>query len=111
MSQINEINPRNHEEADTRMLLHPAVHAAKHGHTKSFESCGYWYSDVRNSPDLKSTYPSALVGFWCFDTSLCHTCATVRTGLANASIFSLYHSLTGCDTLSDFAGRGNKLIF
>ena len=32
----------HHEEAaDTRMLLHPAVHAAKHGHTKSFESCGY----------------------------------------------------------------------
>ena len=34
MSQINEINPCHHEEADTKMLLHPAVHAAKHGHTK-----------------------------------------------------------------------------
>ena len=31
----NEINPCHHEEADTRMLLHPAVHAAKHGHTKT----------------------------------------------------------------------------
>ena len=41
MSQINEINPCHHEQADTRMLLHPAVHAAKHGHTTSFESCGY----------------------------------------------------------------------
>ena len=28
-----EIDPCNHEEADTRMLLH-AVHAARHGHTK-----------------------------------------------------------------------------
>ena len=31
----------HHEKADTRMLIHPAVRAAKHGHTKSFESCGY----------------------------------------------------------------------
>ena len=34
MSQINETNPCHHKEADVRMLLHPAVHAAKHGHTK-----------------------------------------------------------------------------
>ena len=34
MSQINKINPCHHEEADSRMLLHPAVNAAKHGHTK-----------------------------------------------------------------------------
>ena len=36
MIQINEINPCHHKEADTytKMLLHPAVHAAKHGHTK-----------------------------------------------------------------------------
>ena len=36
---------------------------------------------------------------------------TVRTGLANASsyTFSFYHIvLTGCDTPSDFAGRGKK---
>ena len=34
MSQINKINRCHHEEADTKMLLHPAVHAAKHGNTK-----------------------------------------------------------------------------
>ena len=28
-----EIEPCNHEEADTRMLIH-AAHAARHGHTK-----------------------------------------------------------------------------
>ena len=33
MSQINEIIHCHHEEADTKLLLHPAVHAAKHGNT------------------------------------------------------------------------------
>ena len=33
MSQINEIIHCHHEETDTKMLFHPAVHAAKHGNT------------------------------------------------------------------------------
>ena len=29
-----EIEPCNHEEADTRMLIYAAAHAVRHGHTK-----------------------------------------------------------------------------
>ena len=34
VSQINENDPCHHVDADTRMLLHPAVYTAKHGHNK-----------------------------------------------------------------------------
>ena len=112
MSQINEINPYHHGETDTRMLLHPAVHATKHGHTKIIlraVDTDILVLGIR-SPDLESTSVSALIGFWCLETSLCHTCSFYCKNWSCKSkyTFSFYNVLTGCDTPSELAGRGNK---
>ena len=106
----------NHEEADTRMVLH-AQHASQQYErivisspdTDVFVICLsfnpiinadlYFLTGVKNSRRLIDI--SAVVGS--IDTNL-NICKSPKETLLKALIG--FHSFTGCDTVSAFAGRG-----
>ena len=106
----------NHEDADTRMMLH-AQHASQHfqkilisiPETNVFIICLsfqlvtntnlYFITGVRNSRQLINI--GAVVENINQNLNLCEP---PKESLLSA--FVRFHSFTGCDTLSAFAGRG-----
>ena len=106
----------NHEDADTRMMLH-AQHASQHfqkilisiPETNVFIICLsfqlvtntnlYFITGVRNSRQLINI--GAVVENINQNLNLCES---PKESLLSA--FVRFHSFTGCDTLSAFAGRG-----
>ena len=109
-SSTNLLQPCNQAEADTRILLHLA-NAAVHGHSKEY---------VRTvDSDI------VVLALWFFDTlGLSELWVGVGTGMKYRDIpvhslhaglgpsksiaLTLFHSLTGCDTTSQFLGCGKK---
>ena len=105
-----EIQPCNHEESDTRMLIH-AAHATRHGHTKV----------VLRTVDtdvlviaISQMSNLGLAEIWLeFGVSKHYRVISVHNivssvGYEKASALPFFHALTGCDTTSAFAGRSKR---
>ena len=106
----DEIEPCNHEEADTRMLLHGA-HAARHGHRKVVLRTVD--TDVlvlaiaqMNNLQLSELWLEFGVGK-SYRVIPAHSIA-IKIGSEKASALPFFHAFTGCDTTSAFASRGKK---
>ena len=107
---LTTLQPCNHPEADTRIILHLA-HASKHGHTAAYVRTVD--SDV---VVLAIRYFSTFglselwVGFGCGknyrDIPVHAICSSL--GPYKSLALPLFHSLTGCDTPSQFLGCGKK---
>jgi hypothetical protein len=105
------IAPCNHEEADTRVLLH-AAHAVKKGHTKVL------IRTVDNDVvvlDVAYTQRLGIQELWVafgvgkhFRYIPVHQIAT-DLGVQSCEALPFFHAFTGCDTVSAFCGRGKKL--
>ena len=106
----DEIDICNHEEADTRMLLH-AFHAATHGHSKVVlrtVDTDVLVLAVAHFQHLQ------LAELWLdFGVGKNHRMIpahsiAVKIGHEKASALPFFHALTGSDTTSAFAVRGKK---
>ncbi|KAL8561604.1 hypothetical protein ACOMHN_024839 [Nucella lapillus] len=107
---LTTLQPCNHSEADTRILLHLA-HAAKQGHTTAFVRTVDSDVVVLTIRFFESLGLSELwVGF---GTGKNYRDIPVHTiysdlGPSKSLALPLFHSLTGCDTTSQFLGCGKK---
>jgi hypothetical protein len=107
---IQDITPCNHEEADTRLILH-CLHASKCGLKRIiirtvdtdvvvlavsfFDSLGVDKLWVHFGVGKNSRFIAV------------HELVAVL-GPQKSSVLPLFHALTGCDTVSCFAGKGKK---
>ena len=107
----DSLSPCNHEEADSRMLLH-ANHAALSGHTKIL------IRTVDTDVVVLAVSVAATLGaeyeIWlAFGTgkNFRHLAAhkiAIGLGQKKALALPMFHVLTGCDTVSSFVGHGKK---
>jgi hypothetical protein len=82
LDDLNSISPCDHEEADTRVILH-AAQAYHHNHQ----------TIMIRTVDTDVVVSAILVAFLGRFSDQCNL---------------VFHALTGCDTVSGFAGRGKK---
>ncbi|KAL8590645.1 hypothetical protein ACOMHN_011080 [Nucella lapillus] len=107
---LTTLQPCNHSEVDTRILLHLA-HAAKQGHTTAFVRTVDSDVIVLTIRFFESLGLSELwVGF---GTGKNYRDIPVHTiysdlGPSKSLALPLFHSLTGCDTTSQFLGCGKE---
>ncbi len=101
----DSLSPCNHEEADSRTLLH-ANHAALRGHLKIL---------IRTVDTdvvvLAVSVAETLYELWlAFGTGkyFRHLAAHNIAGPKKAQALPMFHALTGCDTVSSFVGHGKK---
>lgn len=111
--EMTQLEPCTHEEADTRIFLH-VYDAYQSGHRRILiRTCD---TDV---VVLAISVVSALPGcdLWiAYGTGknmryVSASMIALRIGRDKASALPLFHALTGCDTVSFFAGRGKKTAF
>ena len=111
LDDLSSLSPCNHEEADSRMLLH-ASHAAHCGHHKVLirtVDTDVVVLAVSVAQGLGSEYELWLA----FGTSkhfryiAAHKIAN-RLGSEKSQALPMFHALTGCDTVSSFVGHGKK---
>ena len=111
LDDLTSLSPCNHEEADSRMLLH-ASHAAHCGHHKVLirtVDTDVVVLAVSVAQGLGSEYELWLA----FGTSThfryiaAHKIAN-RLGSEKSPALPMFHALTGCDTVSSFVGHGKK---
>ena len=108
---ITTLHPCNHAEADIRIFLHLA-HAAMHGHGKAYTRTVDSDFVVLQSIILKQTdsLSEIWLGFGCGkhyrDIPIHIICSNL--GPSKSLALPLFHSLTGCDTASQFLGCGKK---
>ena len=111
LQNMHTLSPCSHEEADTRILLHVS-HAAQHGHQQII------IRTVDTDVVVLSVYamnklPSGTELWLAFGTGksfhylAAHEIAA-SLGLERACALPMFHALTGCDTVSSFAGHGKK---
>ena len=106
----SKLEPCTHEEADTRMMIHVADCVAQ----------GYTKVTIRTVDTdvvviaVSVVNPLHLQELWiAFGTGKtfryigAHTISS-NLGPQKSSALPLFHSLTGCDTVSSFSGRGKK---
>ena len=108
--QWSALAPCSHEEADSRMMIH-ALDASLHGYRRvkiRSNDTDIVVLVVSIAPTLQ------LDELWIsFGSSKqvrylpAHTIAT-SLGLEKASVLPMFHTLTGCGTVSFFSGRGKK---
>ena len=103
--------PCSHEEADSRMLLH-ASHAANHGHHKILIKTVDTDVVVLAVSVAQGLQPEDEL-WLAFGTgkSFRYLAAhKIAAGLGpeKAQALPMFHALTGCDTVSSFAGHGKK---
>ena len=111
LPDLTSLAPCNHEEADTRMLLH-ASHAAQHGHHAIL---------IRTVDTDVVVLAVSLVQGWKSDDKLWLAFGTghsfrylaaheiaAELGQEKARALPMFHALTGCDTVSSFARHGKK---
>ena len=107
---VTKLQKCNHSEADTRILLHLA-HAAEQGHTTAF------VRTVDSDVVILSICFFETLGLtehWVgFGTGRKYRDIPVHTiysdlGPSKSLALPLFHSLTGCDTTSQFLGCGKK---
>ena len=104
----------NHEEADTRVMVH-IFHAAQHGHRKFYVRTvdtdiliillGQMYFITNRFPDIQI--------FIAFGVGRAYQLLNVTTiyenlGTDTCRALLFFHALTGCDSTSAFHGRGKK---
>ncbi|QQP55395.1 uncharacterized protein LOC103506659, partial [Caligus rogercresseyi] len=111
LPDLTSFDPCNHEEADSRMLLHTS-HAAKHGHhsilirTVDTDVVVLAVSVVQElQPEYKLWL--ALGTGRSFRYLAAHEMAA-ELGPEKARALPMFHTLTGCDTVSSFARHGKK---
>ncbi|KAK0146492.1 hypothetical protein N1851_014183 [Merluccius polli] len=111
LPDLSSISPCTHEEADTRMLLHVA-HAVQNGHQKIIIQTVDTDVVVLAVAAVQGLNPD--VELWlAFGTgkSFRYIAAhgiSAALGPEKARALPLFHALTGCDTVSSFAGHGKK---
>ena len=108
---VTKLQPCNHSEADTRIVLHLA-HAADQGHRKAFVravdsdivvlAVGFFFARI-GLAELWVGYGS---GKTYRDVPIHKICSDL--GPSKSLALPLFHSLTGCDTTSQFLGCGKK---
>ena len=107
---VTKLQKCNHSEADTRILLHLA-HASEQGHTTAFVRTVD--SDVVILA-IRFFETLGLTELWVgFGTGRKYRDIPVHTiysdlGPSKSLALPLFHSLTGCDTTSQFLGCGKK---
>ena len=101
----------SHEEADSHMLLH-VTHAAQHGHHQMLILTVD--TDVMVLAVFAITYLPAGCEVWLafrtgksFRYMAAHQIAA-SLGPEMSCMLQVFHALTGCDTVSSFAGHGKK---
>ena len=111
LDDLASLSPCNHEEADSRMLLHVS-HAAHCGHHKLL------IRTVDTDVVVLALYVAQCLSteyeLWlAFGTSkhfqyiAAHKIAN-RLGPGRSRALPMFHALTGCDTVSSFVGHGKK---
>ena len=107
---LSNLQPCNHAEADTRIILH-LVHAAQQGHKKAYVRTVD--SDIIVLA-LRFFETLGLTELWVgFGTGKSYRDIPIHTmwfnlGKEKSLALPLFHSLTGCDTTSQFLGCGKK---
>lgn len=111
LPDLTSLDPCNHEEADSRMLLH-ASHAAKHGHhsivirTVDTDVVVLAVSVVQELQPEDKLWLAFGTGR-SFRYLAAHEIAA-GLGQEKARALPMFHALTGCDTVSSFARHGKK---
>lgn len=109
---IDEIKPCNHEEADTRMLLHVA-HATKHGHQRVSIRTVDTDIVVLAITQFQHLHISKLwieFGIGKQYRFIPAHLVALSMGPEKASALPFFHAFTGCDTTSAFCGIGKKQL-
>ena len=107
---IDEIKPCNHEEADTRMLLHVA-HATKHVHQRVSIRTVDTDIVVLAITQFQHLHISELwieFGIGKQYRFIPAHLVALSMGPEKASALPFFHAFTGCDTTSAFCGIGKK---
>ena len=103
---VSGLQPCNQAEADTRILLHLA-NAAVHGHSKACSYGGQRHCCI-GAPVLRYTRAIRAVGTGKKYRDIPVHSLHAGLGPSNSIALTLFHSLTGCDTTSQFLGCGKK---
>uniref|UniRef100_UPI00358E0007 uncharacterized protein n=1 Tax=Myxine glutinosa TaxID=7769 RepID=UPI00358E0007 len=104
--------PCNHEEADTRMMLHAAA-AMKSGHRRVLirtVDTDVVVLAVWMAQELNEVVDELWLAFGT-GKNFCYIAAhelSATLGPDKAKALPIFHAITGCDTVSSFAGRGKK---
>lgn len=107
------ITPCNHEEADTRMLLH-ANHASKTGHehvtirsadTDVLILSVHFFKDL----NLQCLWVATGIGSSFRYLPVHEICNTISPTMTSGLLF--YHAFSGCDSVFSFANVGKKTSF
>ena len=109
--ETNLLAPYNHEEADSRMMLHVA-YAARHGHQRILVRTVD--TDVVVLAVMVAQKLSSQYEIWLafgtgknFQYLAAHEMASCL-GLERSLALPMFHAMTGCDTVSSFVGHGKK---
>ena len=111
LPDLTSLAPCNYEEADSRMLLH-AFHAAQHGHhailirTVDTDVVVLAVSLAQRLQSEDKLWVAFGTG-QSFRYLAAHEIAA-GLGREKARALLMFHTLTGCDTVSSFATRGKK---
>uniref|UniRef100_UPI00358E0809 uncharacterized protein n=1 Tax=Myxine glutinosa TaxID=7769 RepID=UPI00358E0809 len=104
--------PCNHEEADTCMMLHAAA-AMKSGHRRVLirtVDTDVVVLAVWMAQELNEVVDELWLAFGT-GKNFCYIAAhelSATLGPDKAKALPIFHAITGCDTVSSFAGRGKK---
>ena len=107
------IAPCNHEEADSRIMLHVAQGAAQ-GHAKiMIKTVDTDIVVLATAYVVKLSIQELWVDFGVGKHTRCIPAHKIAQDLGPDTCEALpfFHSITGCDTVSAFAGRGKKTAF
>ena len=114
LPDLTSLAPCNHEEADSRMLLH-ASHAANYAGWLT-QNYGHHSIVIRTVDTDVVVLAVSLVQelqpedeLWlAFGTGRSFRYLAAGLGREKARALPMFHALTGCDTVSSFARRGKK---
>lgn len=109
-AQMSMLEPCNHEEADTRLMVH-VLDASVCGHQRIIvrtNDTDVVVLAVSIAKSIQANELWVLYGTGKHTRYLpAHTIASI-IGPDKASVLPLFHAFTGCDTVSFFGGRGKK---
>ena len=111
LQDTTTLAPCSHEEADSRMLLHVA-HAAHHNHNKTLIRTVDTDVVVLAVSVVQCLEPETEL-WLAFGTGISFRYLAAHTiahglGANKARALPMFHSLSGCDTVSSFVGHGKK---
>lgn len=111
--QTSRVSSCNHEEADTRVIIHAYDAAKKGSHEIKIRTVD---TDilVLAVANMEKLYVQELwVAFVTGKTFRYLPAHEIANALGSATAIAspIFHALTGCDTVSAFAGRGKKFVW